>query len=206
LNATEWNNLSSGLLGAVIGAGIGSIAGFLGSMLLNWQSDRSKCKAAGRALLAEVARNYQALAYVGDHRPAGYSEVVWETQLPLIAQLLKWDELRAVAAPYVDASEPLTGFELADELRSRGEARRLTAGEGTRGLFQTLGVGQFDRNAEEVVKKCQEELTKVRSKFAAAAEVLRRKVLTRDEYQSFPQLLAEQPAGDTKDGNSTSSV
>jgi gas vesicle protein len=206
LNATEWNNLSSGLLGAVIGAVIGSLVGFLGSMFLNWQNDRSKCKAAGRALLAEVSRNYQALAYVGDHRPAGYSEVVWETQLPLIAQLLKWEELRVVAEPYIDASEPLSGFELADELRSRGEVRRLNAGEGSRSLLPMLVAGQFDRNAEEVLKKCQEELAKVRNKFDAAAEVLRRRVLTEEESRNFPRPLAKAPAGAKSDGNTTPSI
>jgi hypothetical protein len=195
LNATEWNNLSSGLLGAIIGAAIGSAAGFLGSMFLNWQSDRSKCRAAGRALLAEVTRNFQVLGYVGEHRPAGYSEVVWETQLPLIAQLLNWEELRVIAEPYVDAREPLLGFDLADALRSQGEARRANVAEGTRGLFQMLGIGRFDRSAEEVLRKCQEDLAKVRVKFSVAAEVLKRKVLTRDEHQNFQQLIRMEPTG-----------
>lgn len=206
VSTTEWNNLSSGLLGAVIGAAIGSVIGFIGSIFLNWRNDLGKCKAAGRALLMEVARNHEALAYVGDHRPAGYSEVVWETQLPLIAQLLKWKELRIVAKPYVDAREPLIGFDLADELRSRGETRRLNVAEGARGIAQLLGVGQFDRNAEEVIKKCQEELEKVRLKFAEAAEILRRKVLTRAEYQSFAELFTEESACTGRDANSSLSV
>lgn len=206
MNATEWNNLSSGLIGAVIGAAIGSLAGFLGSMFLNWQSERSKCRAAGRALLAEVTRNFEALAYVGEHRPAGYSEVVWETQLPLIAQLLNWKELRVIAEPYVDAREPLLGFDLAGALRSQGEARRANVAEGTRGLWQTLGIGRFDRSAEEVLKKCQEDLAGVRAKFAAAADVLKRKVLTRDECENFQQLVHMESAEGSKGGISLPSA
>ncbi len=113
MNATEWNNLSSGLLGAVIG----SIAGFLGSVFLNWRSERKTYKAAGRALLVEMRGNLNFLWEVTSELhvrmphtedkssyDAGedwkYGDGIWRGQLPLIAQLLDMKGLEKVANAY----------------------------------------------------------------------------------------------------------
>jgi gas vesicle protein len=195
LSATEWNNLSSGLLGAVIGAVVGSLAGFVGSMFLNWQSDRSKSRAAGRALLAEVTRNFQALAYVGEHLPAGYSESVLKAQLPLVARLLSWGELQTVLEPYLLAAEPLYGFSVAEDPRDKTRAYQAARNHAV----------NFERNAQEVLKKCQEELTKVREKFARAAEVLRSSLLDQQESRDF-SLLPVSSSGSKPNGDSTPSI
>jgi len=195
LSATEWNNLSSGLLGAVIGAVIGSLAGFVGSMFLNWRIDRSKCRAAGRALLAEIIRNFQALAYVGEHRPAGYSENVLKAQLPLVAKLLSWRELQTVLEPYLLAAEPLYGFSVAEDLREKTREYQFAGNHAV----------NYEGNAQQVLKKCQEELAKVREKFARAAEVLRHSVLDRQESRDFSELPMGSNGGKSN-GKSTSSV
>jgi hypothetical protein len=53
LNTAKWNNLTSGLAGAIIGA----FAGFVGSVLQNWRTTRRTQRAAARAVLAEMFTN-----------------------------------------------------------------------------------------------------------------------------------------------------
>ncbi len=126
------------------------------------QEDESRCKAAGKALLAEIIRNHRALEYVGEHRPAGFSQSVLKAELPMLARLLDWKELRIALEPYLLAAEPLLGFSIADELRNRTLAYKFAG-----------NPVSFERNAQEVLKTCKEELAKARQKFAEAAEVLR---------------------------------
>jgi hypothetical protein len=142
------------------------------------QEDESRCKAAGKALLAETIRNHRALEYVGEHRPAGFSQWVLEAELPMLARLLDWKELRIALEPYLLAAEPLLGFSIADELRNRTLAYKFAGNHAV----------SFERNAQEVLKKCQEELEKVRQRFAEAAEVLRSRVLTDAESRDFTSL------------------
>jgi len=141
------------------------------------QEDESRCKAAGKALLAEMIKNHRALKYVGEHRPTGFSQTVLEAELPLLAKLLDWKELRIALEPYLFAAEPLHGFFIADELRNRTLAYKFAG-----------NPVSYERNAQEVLKKCQEELAKVRQKFAEAAEMLRAKVLTDAESRDFTSL------------------
>jgi hypothetical protein len=175
----NWGNLESGLLGAIAGGLLGSLVSYFGAFWLQRNDDREKQRAAGRALLAEIVKNYESLKYVGDHKPAGYSEQVWQSQLPLIAQSLTWRELRIIAEPYLIAAEPLFGFDLADELERRAEARISTG-------IQTADF----RPIEKMRKKCQEDLAKARNGFAAAANLLRGKLLTLEERTEFPDLPA----------------
>lgn len=213
MNAAEWTNLSSGLIGAAIGAMIG----FLGSVLLSWLAERSKQRAAGRALLAEIVSNLEALKYPSEHRPAGYSQTVWETQLPLVAALLHWNELQTVAEPYLLAAEPLYGFLRAEQLRERSfQASQSAQNSGPIQLQYSAGV-QDDHeilnsleyyagirdavDAEEVLKKCQEELAKAREKFAIAAILLRDKLLTRGEARGLATLIGQNRDGATPKEN-----
>lgn len=159
------------LVSAVVGGLVGGYVGYRGALKAQAQEDESRCKAAGRALLAEMIRNHRALEYVGEHRPAGFSQSVLEAELPLLSKLLDWKELRIALEPYLLAAEPLNGFSVADELRDKTLTYQLA---GNRAV-------NFERNAQEVLNKCQEELAKVRQRFADAAEMLRRRVLTDEE-------------------------
>jgi hypothetical protein len=194
LSTTEWDNLSSGLIGAAIGAVIGSVLGFLGSVLLNWLGERSKRKGAGRALLAEMVSNMTALNYVGDHGPAGYSQNVWETQLPLVAALLDWKELQIVAEPYLLAAEPLFGFSLADEKRELGF--QVGQSSGGSSMARVLQSGSYAREAGEILKKSKMELGKARDKFAEAVVLLRDKLLTQSEAQALTLSIQNRDGGE----------
>jgi hypothetical protein len=189
LSTTEWDNLSSGLIGAAIGA----VIGFLGSVLLNWLGEQSRRKAAGRALLAEMFSNVTALNYVGDHRPAGYSQNVWETQLPLVAALLDWKDLQIVAEPFLLAAAPMFGFSLADEARELGFQVGQSSGGSSvaRGLQSEL----YARDAEEILKKCKLELAKAKGKFADAVTLLRDKVLRKSEAQALTLSIPNRDGG-----------
>jgi uncharacterized membrane protein len=166
------------LVSALVGGLAGAYVGYRGALRVQRQEDESRCKAAGKALLAEIIRNHRALEYVGEHRPAGFSQSVLEAELPMLARLLDWKELRIALEPYLLAAEPLLGFSIADELRNRTLAYKFAGNHAV----------SFERNAQEVLKKCQEELAKVRQKFAEAAEVLRSRVLTGAESQDFTSL------------------
>lgn len=188
-------NILIPLVSATIGGLAGGYAGYRGALRVQNREDRERCKAAGRALLAEMIKNYRALDYVGEHRPAGFTETVLETELPLVARLLTWKELQTVLEPYLLAAEPLYGFSVAEDLRNKTRA------------YQAAGnhAVNFERNAQEVIKKCQEELAKVREKFACAAEVLRHNVLDEQELQDF-LALSKGSIGDEPHGDSTPSV
>ena len=166
------------LVSALVGGLAGAYVGYRGALRVQRQEDESRCKAAGKALLAEIIRNHRALEYVGEHRPAGFSQSVLEAELPMLARLLDWKELRIVLEPYLLAAEPLLGFSIADELRNRTLAYKFAGNHAV----------SFERNAQEVLKKCQEELAKVRQRFAEAAEVLRSRVLTDAESRDFASL------------------
>jgi hypothetical protein len=161
------------LVSALVGGLAGAYVGCRGALRVQRQEDESRCKAAGKALLAEIIRNHRALEYVGEHRPAGFIQSVPEAELPMLARLLDWKELRIVLEPYLLAAEPPLGFSIADELRNRILAYKFAGNH---------------RNAQEVLKKCQEELAKVRERLAEAAEVLRSRVLTNAESRDFASL------------------
>lgn len=119
MSATEWNNLSSGLLGAAIGA----VLGFLDSVFLNWWNDRQGRKAAGRAVLAEMFANLdRALSAESTRVLHEFLDSAWHTQLPLAAQLLKWPDLKKLVSAYDSASR---GYENAkDEIRKLDDRQR----------------------------------------------------------------------------------
>jgi hypothetical protein len=98
-NFTLLASLLSGLAGAILG--------FFGSLYAQRRSAKATQKGAGRALLAEIIGNYESLR-ASERPPEGYSRGVWDAQLPLIAQLLAWNELRLIATPYALAAEPLS--------------------------------------------------------------------------------------------------
>jgi len=197
VSTTEWNNLSNGLIGAAIGAIIGSLLGFLGSYVLNFLDQRSKQKAAGRALLAEIIRNLTALGYVGDHRPAGYSQNIWETQLSLVAALLNWAELQIVAEPYLLAAEPMHGYSIAETMREKGFQ---VAQSSSPSFSATFRSGRYAGRANEIIKKSQIDLEQVKGKFAKAAKILARKLLTSREADEFePQLIINSKGEDSEE-------
>ncbi len=105
-------NLVSGLVGAVIGA--------LWAWCLQAKDQRDRQEGAGRALLAEMQGNFKSLndapRYPKDYFP--YSSTVWSSQSPLVAQLLDWQSLEMVAAPYRYAPTALADRDVRTLLRA----------------------------------------------------------------------------------------
>jgi hypothetical protein len=187
----EWTNLSSGLLGAMIG--------LLGSFLLYLCDLRARRKGAGRALIIELIRNCQAISRLEDSHIKslrmlplipGYSKAVWESQLSLIAGLLTFESLRAIEEPYLLVAETNRKFSLVASLREKEIAAGPFAGE------------SYKIDADITVEHWSEELSRARKGFAEAAEILRRRVLTRRESQRFQQSLPTDSAKGRKHGNS----
>lgn len=117
MTPTEWNNLSSGLLGGLFGAIIASILSYFGAFHLQRRDERNRQKAAGQALLIEMRGNLNFLWEVTSELhvrmphtedksfyEAGedwkYGDGIWRGQLPLIAQLLDMKGLEKVANAY----------------------------------------------------------------------------------------------------------
>jgi hypothetical protein len=116
-----WNVLLA-LLGAVIGLiGVGS--GFLGSLYLQRRTDREARRAAGRAVLAEMFANVdRALSAESSLVLHQFSDLVWQQQLPLVAHLLGWNDLRTLVNTYDSASR---AFENAKERIGVDESQRM---------------------------------------------------------------------------------
>ena len=96
----EWSNLSSGLLGAVVG--------FLGSVFLNWKAERSMRKGAGRAVLMEMLTGADlAVSLLGTAQPHRFPDALWLSQAPHVALALKWQDLDKLVQAY-DASSRLS--------------------------------------------------------------------------------------------------
>lgn len=194
----EWTNLSSGLLGAVIG----SIAGFLGSLYLNWSNDKNNRRSAGRAVLAEIVMNQEAFKQIKvqaqPRQAPQFSRTAVQDQLSLVARLLDWNELFAVLTPYVRAAELVAEFDRANELDWQAQQR---GGQG--GIPYAQGLERQAREARDGAAKALSEVCK---QFVAAGDVLRCKVLTGDESQDFLRSFGKPRGGDKPDGNSTLSV
>jgi hypothetical protein len=93
-----WGHLVSNLLSGLVGAVIGAVW----TSHLQEKDRRARRLSAGRGLLAEMQANFRSLndapRYPKDHFP--YACTVWSSQSPLIAELLDWKSLEAVAAAY----------------------------------------------------------------------------------------------------------
>lgn len=93
----EWDNLSSGLIGAIFG----SIIGFLGSVFLNWWNQRTEREAAAHAILAEMFTNAtRALDAESTLVLHPFVDSAWRSQLPSVAHLIKWPDLKILLEAY----------------------------------------------------------------------------------------------------------
>ena len=109
MTSQEWTSLTSGLIGAVLG--------FVGALLITWWNNRSRRKAAGRALIAEMFINAdRALSAESTDVTHEFFDFVWREQLPLISQLIRWADLKKVVTAY-DSSARM--FENAHEILER---------------------------------------------------------------------------------------
>jgi hypothetical protein len=119
----SWDNLLIGLLGAVIGGLIGAVGGFFGSRRLQRDIEDGQRKAAGRAILAEMFTNVdRALSAESTRVLHQFLDGTWRSQLPPVAQLLNWANLKNLVDAY-DAAD--RAFENAkDQTRALDDKER----------------------------------------------------------------------------------
>lgn len=157
----EWSNLSSGLLGAVIG----SIVGFLGSVFLNWKAERSMRKGAGRAVLMEMLTGADlAVSLLRTAQPHRFPDALWLSQAAHVALALKWQDLDKLVQAY-DASSRLS-----DYVRD-GDFVSSVQQEDRKAVNICLGVAQAFLNAIDALLAID--------------------LLTRAELESFAKRLAQ---------------
>lgn len=92
-----------------MGAVIGALAGFVGSVFLNWRIARQTRRAAARAVLAEMFTNAErALGAESTLVIHEFFDTAWRTQLPLVAALLRWSDLKTLVRAYDGAARAYT--------------------------------------------------------------------------------------------------
>ena len=170
-----WNNLLSGLAGAVIG----SVLGFLGSVFLDWKAKRSNRKAAGRAVLAEMEMNVQALQVAVQHPPVQVPQIssdVFSKNLPLVAQMLDWSVLQEIVKAYDYAAEVVAEFRWAKEVDDLIKAET---------GFRSRSGTKFDEDRKTILNNAGNNFSEAQRRLKCAAVPLRRRVLTRGESKRF---------------------
>ncbi len=166
MTAIELSNLASGLLGAIFGA----LGSFLASLILSRLSHRRRCKGAGRAVLAELCGNYEALQSIEHVKPGGYREEMWKEHKPLVAYLLKPKDLEVVTEAYTSARQLLAPYELLDKYYLIAEMR---------GPLQSVGPDQLSMDPQGVINKIQQDSEGVRERIEKAINVLGHRVYGR---------------------------
>lgn len=79
----------------------GALIGFFGSLMLQTQAAKREQRAAGRAVLAEMFTNLdRALGAESTRVIHQFLDAAWREQLPLVAKLLKWKELKKILSAY----------------------------------------------------------------------------------------------------------
>jgi hypothetical protein len=106
---------------------------------------------------------------------ATYSDIVWRQQLPLVAQLLKWEELGKVALSYLFWPGQIKTIRDAT-LRTENTVQDIRANQSQ---HQTL----------------QLNLSGVATAFSEASALLAKKVLVREELRKFEQEWAVSKSG-----------
>ena len=112
-----------------MGAVIGAIAGFLGSMLLNWRGTQLNRRAAARAVLAEMWANADRALSAESTSAAALHEFwsgAWRTQLPWVAAFLRWPDLKILVSAYESAER---AYENARDMLAKPERESQIAEE-----------------------------------------------------------------------------
>jgi hypothetical protein len=172
-----FNDLAHGLLSGFFGAILAVILSYFGALQLQRREQRSRQRGAGRALVAELETNRRAVEKLArDLSPAkalsdsavSYSDGVWREQLPLVAQLLDWNQLQMAAR----------GYFLWPGLCATLEATSWSA---------VRTVQDVDTNRERH-ERIRSELNSLAEAFRQASEVVAKRVLNARELEEFVKM------------------
>ena len=113
-----WQN-QIGNLAVVVSALLGAAIGGLFSLGLYLRAQSEARRAAGRAVLAEMFTNAdRALSAKTTLVLHEFTDFAWQQQLPLLAHLLNWDDLKTLVNTYDSAAR---AFENARDVIRQGE-------------------------------------------------------------------------------------
>lgn len=173
MSAAELNNLSSGLIGAVIG----SVLGFLGSVIVDQRKERERRKAAGRAVLAEMIINAgRVLSAEATTLQYELVDHVWRQQLPLVATLFDWDKLRKLVVAYDSGSSIAIQSRLYDPFKMdqfhQTEAKDLLLRHAEEWLLGIDILAQTVLDSRET-SALSSEVKKLRERLAISRKILR---------------------------------
>ena len=110
-----WQNLVYNLLSGFVGA----IVGVVGLLYVQRDAQAKARRAAGRAVLAEMFTNAdRALSASSSLVLHEFTDFAWQQQMPLVAHLLSWQELKILVNTYDSAAR---AFENARDVIKVGE-------------------------------------------------------------------------------------
>lgn len=111
------HDLLSGPIATLIATLAGAVFGFSGSVYAQRRERADARRAAGRAVLAEMFTNAdRALSARSTMVLHEFTDFAWRQQLPLVADLVSWEELKTLVNTYDSA---MRAFENAKEIVSR---------------------------------------------------------------------------------------
>jgi hypothetical protein len=188
LDATTWNKLLSGLLGAVIGSAVGAIIGFFASSSLQRRTEANLQKGAGRAVLAEMFTNAdRAIGAESTGRVHAFFDEAWRGQLSLVVQRLNWPNLRKLISAYDSAARAydnaIEEIQKLDERERKLHAQPQKMGEE---LQRDEEFGEIERNRQKI----SAWFVIVAQEWVDAIDVLAPAVLETEERQTFEEDFA----------------
>jgi hypothetical protein len=110
-----WQNIVANLLSGFVGA----VVGVIGLLYVQRVAQSAARRAAGRAVLAEMFTNAdRALSARSTLVLHEFTDFAWQQQMPLVAQLLNWNDLKILVNTYDSAAR---AFENARDVIRQGE-------------------------------------------------------------------------------------
>jgi hypothetical protein len=157
---SQIGNLLSGFVGAVVGV--------IGLLYVQHRTQAEARRAAGRAVLAEMFTNAdRALSAKSTLVLHEFTDFAWQQQMPLVAQLLNWVDLKTLVNTYDSAAR---AFENAREVIHEGEQQVMDQS----GKVRDLGrIGSWFRD--------------VAQEWIVAMRILQRTVLTGNECRQLDE-------------------
>lgn len=184
-----WDNLLSGLVGAVIGGAIGAALGFLGAFYIYRLTAKDAQRAAGRAVLAEMSTNAErALSAESTRVLHEFWDAAWRSQLPLVSQLLDWPDLKKLVSAYDSGAR---GYENARDALGQLAAEDRKLDESSPEMGKELEWDRKRNRIEEKRRRIDQWFREVAGEWMEAMRVLRGVAIDCDERRIFDKDLSE---------------
>jgi hypothetical protein len=177
------DNILSGLLGSVIGGLIGAIVGFFGSRRLQRDADKTQQQAAARAVLAEMSTNLErALDAESTRQIHEFFDAAWRSQLPMVAQLLKWPDLKKLISVYDYAAR---AYENSLDVLRHLEDQKRELGSKSPVMGEELQSDRKLASIEGRRRRIDQWFRQIANEWIAAMSLVSEVALGREERKAF---------------------